>query len=114
MDIPEALQVLKHLAEGVDPSTGKSLDQNTIYGDPRFKHVVSIAISALEDAARRLGGEAFSSGPLERWSESEDEQLCAEFEQSMDWDVIAGRHGRTTGEIICRLMALGKIGLEEY
>ena len=114
MEISEALHVLKRLVEGVNPSTGKPLDQSSIYGDPRFIRAVYIAISALEEAERRLGFDAVRPGPPERWSELEDEELCTEFEQHLDWDVIAGKHGRTTGEIIRRLVRLGKIELEEY
>jgi hypothetical protein len=69
------------------------------------------AIVALE--AQHKSEEARKNRPMKAgkyWSRAEDEQVCEEVRQGMDFYQIAKKHDRSVPSIVARLVKLGKIG----
>ncbi len=107
MDIPEALKIMRGLANAMDPETGKELDQNSICRQPPVVKALNRAISALaheQKREQRKPANAFRS-----WTRTEDAQVCEAVRNGMDFHDIAKAHNRTLPSIIARLVKLGKI-----
>lgn len=114
MQTSEALQIIRALADGVDPTTGEVLEAASVYQDPQVVRALFAAADALERRARtetrsrRLPGNAGSP-----WSEQEEEELCRGFDGGTNIADLAKEHGRTEGAIRSRLEKLGKISFGE-
>lgn len=103
MDIIRAKEIVRALAEGVDPITGEVLPDESVYNSP---DVIRALFKMLEVAA-----EPVDEDPLRNagkpWSDKEDLCLRDEFESKMKIADIARGHGRTYGAIESRLACLG-------
>jgi len=107
MDIPETLKIIRTLANGVDPETGKNFDENSTCRKPRVVKALNRAISALvkeEKREQRKPTNAFRA-----WTRAEDALVCEEVRRGMDFHDIAKAHNRTLPSIVARLVKLGKI-----
>lgn len=110
MDIGEALEVVRKLLNGEDPSTGQ-----TVRGDSLFQHAqvtgaLNRAAQALEFQQQRERTRVFLPANAGKpWSNAEDAQICEEVRHGIDFQEIARIHCRTAGSIVARLIRLGKI-----
>ena len=110
MDIQEALEVVRKLLNGEDPSTGQ-----TVRGDSLFQHAqvtaaLNRAAQALEFQKQRERTRAsLPANAGKPWSNAEDAQICEEIRHGIDFQEIARIHCRTAGSIVARLIRLGKI-----
>jgi hypothetical protein len=107
MDIPETLKIMRTLANGVDPETGKNLDENSTCRKPRVVKALNRAISALVHEEKRE--QCKPTNAFCAWTRSEDALVCEEVRSGMDFHDIAKAHNRTLPSIIARLVKLGKI-----
>ena len=103
MDIVRAKEIVRALAEGIDPATGEVLADESVYNTPEviralFKMLETTANIEPEDLLRNAG---------KPWSDKEDSCLRDEFESKMRIADIAREHGRTYGAIESRLAYLG-------
>ncbi len=107
MDISETLKIIRALANGVDPSTDKKIEDNAVYNQPQVVKALNRAISSLvkeEKREQRKPTNAFRS-----WTRAEDAQVCEELRSGKDFHEIAKAHNRTVASILARLVKLGKI-----
>ena len=105
MDIIRAREIIRLLAEGVDPSTGDVLPAENVYNSPdviRALYTVWEATASVRDR---------SMDPLRNagkpWSNTEDDKLRDEFAANTKIANIAMEHGRSYGAIESRLEHLG-------
>lgn len=102
MDIIRAKEIIRILADGVDPTTGEILPKESVYNSPDV-------IRALYTVIERLDYEA--NDPLRNagkpWTDIEDDKLRDEFLSKMKVSDIAKEHGRSYGAIESRLEHLG-------
>ncbi len=101
MDILQAKEILRCLAEGIDPSTGEVLPNESPYNNPDVIRALFIVLSAPEKK---------STSPLNAgtpWTPEEDTTLRNEFLSKATVLSIAKSHGRTRGAINSRLKYLG-------
>lgn len=103
MDILRAREIVRALADGIDPATGEVLDIGCVYNTPEviralFKMLEVTANSENENLLYNAG---------KPWSDKEDLCLRNEFNAKMKTGDIAKEHGRTYAAIESRLAHLG-------
>ena len=107
MDIPETLKIVRALANGVDPETGKNLDESSICRQQQIVKALNRAISSLVQEQKRE--QRKPTNAFRSWTRAEDAQVCEEVRGGMDFHEIAKAHNRTVASILARLVKLGKI-----
>jgi hypothetical protein len=107
MDVPEALKIIRSLANGVDPESGKMVHENSICRKPAIVKALNRAISSLVHEQKRE--QRKPSNAFRAWSRTEDAQVCEEVRGGKDFHDIAKAHNRTVPSIVARLVKLGKI-----
>lgn len=103
MDITRAKEIVRILADGIDPITGEILPEDSVYNSPEviralFMVLERINEASIDDPLRNAG---------KPWSEIEDEKLRDEFISKIRISDIAKEHGRSYGAIESRLNHLG-------
>jgi len=110
MEIQEALDIVRKLANGVHPETGEIVTSDCLYQHPQAVRALHCAIGALEFQYERERAKRFlPSNAGKSWSSQEDTQICDEIKGGIAFQEIAKIHNRTVGSIIARLVRLGKI-----
>jgi hypothetical protein len=101
MDIQEALNIMRALANGTNPQSGEVLEENSICRQQEAVRALNRAISALvveQGREMKKPRHAFRT-----WTRAEDAQVCEELRKGMDFRDIAKAHDRDSG-------AAGEIG----
>ena len=103
MDIIRAKELIRGLAEGIDPTTGEVLPKESVYNNPEviralFTLLEYINREAVKDPVRNAG---------KPWTDAEDDKLRDEFLSKLKISDIAKEHGRSYGAIESRLDHLG-------
>ena len=109
MQIPEALEIVRALADGIDPNTGEIFPEGTPYQHPQVIRALMTAVQALEQRRNDKGYDHLPMRAGKAWDKAEDEQLVRDFEAGVALVQLAKRHERTRGSIRSRLEKLGKI-----
>ncbi len=106
----EALKIVRWLAAGLNPSTGKACEPESVLQQPETIRALEIAAAALRSEADRAAKRRDLPEKVGKpWLLREEQQLCAEFDRGMSIREIARIHGRLRGGITARLERLGKI-----
>ncbi|MEE8157556.1 MAG: hypothetical protein V3T51_05320 [Gammaproteobacteria bacterium] len=114
MDDEKTLDILKALADGVNPYTGEEFPRDSLYQDPRTVRALLRATQVLEfPGARRAARSDLPANTGKKWSTEEEQQLAAAFDTGKSIKALAELHKRTYGSIEARLAKLGKIELPE-
>lgn len=112
MDTHKSLEIIRALADGVDPHTGEKYAVDSPYQHPQTIRALFMAIQALErtkkadDRQRQLPGNAGKA-----WADEEERRLVTAFESGKTTKQLAEEHQRTEGSIRSRLAKHGKIKL---
>lgn len=114
MNASKALTIVRMLADGVDPQTGKEFPESSPYQQPDTIRALHVATESLQAAAARVRRRRTAPNAGAGWTEAEEKQLCAAFEEGASVSRLARIHGRTPGAIETRLMMLGKIEGSPY
>jgi len=110
MEIQEALQIVRKLADGIHPETGEVLQTDCLYQQPQVVRALHCAAGALEFQDERERAKKFlPANAGKSWSNQEDAQICDELGRGVNFQEIAKTHNRTIRSIIARLVRLGKI-----
>lgn len=107
MEVQDALQILRALANGTDPETGAKLEDGSTCRRPRTVIALNRAVNALAQEGERE--KRRPANAFRKWTRDEDAQVCEEIRQGMDFREIAKAHNRTIASILARLVKLGKI-----
>ena len=103
MDITRAKEIVRILADGIDPITGEILPEDSVYNSPE---VIRALFTLLE--ATSMSQENFLTRNAGKpWSDDEDNKLREEFAARIRISDIAKEHGRTYGAIESRLEKMG-------
>jgi hypothetical protein len=110
MNETQALQIVKALANGVDPVSGEVYPPESPYQKPDTVRALYVAAMALERASeweqRRLRLPANTGKP---WLDEDDARLIAGFDAGRSEVELAREHQRTFSSIHARLIKMGKI-----
>jgi len=114
MEIQEALEVIRRLADGVHPENGDALSGDSLYQHPRAVRALNRAVQALElQQQRERSRSSLPANAGKPWSSDEDARICDELRHGTNFQEIARIHNRTAGSIVARLIRLGKIASHE-
>ena len=122
METQKTLQILRTLAEGIDPATGEQFATGSAYQHPDTVRALFSAVRMLESPAasvsapapaKQAGAPAPARPGLENsgrpWSEEEDARLGSTYDAGRSIEELAGIHKRSKWAIEARLARLGKI-----
>lgn len=110
MEIQEALNIVRKLADGIHPETGEVFSSDSLYNHPQAVRALHRAIAALEfQDGRERARKFLPSNAGKPWSNQEDVQICEDLRRGMSFEQIAQKHNRTNGSIVARLVKLGRI-----
>lgn len=124
MQAQTAIDLLRQLADGTDPHTGKAFHADSPYQHPDTVRALFLALRALEGGAagsaapRKPRAERAPDGNVpskvgQPWTQQEDERLAAAFDAGTAIPELAAAHQRSRAGIEARLAKLGKITLPE-
>jgi hypothetical protein len=111
MEIEQAIQIIRALANGVHPESGAALDEASVCRTPETVKALNRALAALVTQQEREKKRPKNAG--KSWSHEEDAQICEELRQGIDFNQIANTHNRSLAAILARLVKLGKIAPEK-
>jgi len=110
VDLDEALRIVPALADGADSQTGQACAGDSIVRNPQVVIALHRAVGAMEaQVEREKARQSQPSNANRYWSKAEDQQVCEELRQGLDFKEIAKKHHRTVPSIVARLIKLGKI-----
>ena len=98
MDIVRAREIIRLLAQGVDPTTGEVLSAESVYNKPE---VIRALYTILEESTPKPVDPYRNAG--KPWTDQEEDRLIDEYNAKMKIADIAKEHGRTYGAIESRL-----------
>ncbi len=106
MDICRAREIIRALADGIDPTTGEVLPRESVYNSP---DVIRALFAMLEATAPRKENKPLDPkrNAGKPWTAIEDDKLRDEFAEHLKIADIAKEHGRTYSAIESRLDHLG-------
>lgn len=112
MNLEKALEILKILADGIDPFTGEVFPSDSPYQNVDMVRALRISIDAMELAAKRLKRKKnLPERAGKAWDKTESDLLVQRFNGGSSIDDLAKEHKRTKGAILSQLAKLGKIEL---
>ena len=103
MDIIRSKEIIRALAEGVDPITGEVLPEESVYNSPE---VIRALYTLLEYINKDINRDPLRNAG-KPWTDAEDDKLRDEFHSKTKISDIAKEHGRSYGAIESRLDKLG-------
>ena len=104
MDIIRAKEIISALAEGVDPTTGEVLPDNSVCNKGEIVRAFYAVLNHLDNKKTNKNLPAKAGKP---WSTEEDDQLKSCYEAGMPRKELCATFERTSGSITSRLARLG-------
>ena len=105
MDINIAKEIISALAEGIDPTTGEILPNDSVCN----KGDVVRAFYAILEILDKKPKKNMPENAGKRWTDEDDKKLCEMFDTGVSKKDICDTFKRTTTGIASRLVRLGKI-----
>ncbi len=110
MQLQSALPIVRALADGINPLTGETFNDESPYSEPRTLRALFSAVELMErEVEREKRRERLPDNFGKPWTEGEDQALAAAFDTGLALLEIARKHARTVSSIRLRLEKLGKI-----
>ncbi len=110
-----ALNILRALADGVDPLTGEIFSSDNPLQQPQIIRALFFAIRLIEKSqvqtptVKQKKENASLKNAGKAWDADQDSLVCEQFDSGMKISEMARIHERTYGAIKSRLIRLGKI-----
>lgn len=104
MNYNRAKEIIKSLADGIDPITGELLPVESVYNSPDVIRALFTILQTHCPEAKELDPLRNKGKP---WTKIEDDKLKDEFYSKIDMTDIAKEHGRSYSAIESRLNFLG-------
>jgi hypothetical protein len=115
MNADADMEIIRALADGVNPITGEVFEDDSVYQKPQVIRALFTAMSALEDQEKRDKRQRkLPSKAGTTWTTEEDEKLSQAFDQGISIKELVKIHERTRGAIQSRLANLGKLAPPIY
>jgi len=110
VEITKALEIVRALADGIDPYTGEVYGADSPYQNPKTVRALFSAINALEAAQKREKRKrALPDKAGKPWDDEESSLLIKKYGEGVAINELAVEHKRTKGAILSQLAKLGKI-----
>ena len=104
MDINRAKEILSALAEGIDPTTGEVLPDNSVCNKGEIVRALYAILNHLDTNQRKTERPQNAGKP---WTIEADNELRKCFEERMSQKEMCDKFGRSSGSISSRLARLG-------
>lgn len=105
----KALEIIRLLADGVDPATGEVFPDDSPYHQPDVIRALHRAAGALQNTARNERKRArLPTNQGKPWTPEADKLLVREFDAGRPLEELASKFERTVGSIQARLYKLGR------
>lgn len=109
MDSTQALDLIRTLANGVDPDSGEVFSPESPYQRPQTVRALFAAVQALEQRERtERRRDTLPAKTGASWTEDEDRALLAGFDAGRAVAELAIEHQRTQHGIRSRLLKYGR------
>lgn len=115
MERNRSIEILKALAEGVDPASGQPFPAGSAYQQPDTVRALFSAVQALQDATPRPAAKPGASDKAVPgnagmpWSKEEDARLAQAYDAGKSIEELALAHRRSQWAIEARLVRMEKI-----
>src|ERR1700740_2045582 len=110
MELHEALEIVRRLANGLHPETAAPQENTSVLKHPHAMRALNRAVAALEfQQERERARNSLPANAGKPWTNQEDVLICDELRRGINFQEIARSHGRTVGSIVARLIRLRKI-----
>ena len=106
MEINRAKEIISALAEGVDPTTGEILPENSVYNKSDIVRALYTVLNYLDTDKTKRNLPDNAGKP---WTNEEEKRLRELYNSGLSKKEIANELCRTTGSISSRLARLGLI-----
>lgn len=110
MDSKRAKELLKQMADGINPLTGEVLPEDDLCNQPDIIRALHMAVAVLEKA--RKPNPPLPENAGKSWTTEDDETLCQLYDSGANTKEMAEHFQRTAGAITSRLIRLGKTTIE--
>lgn len=114
MDADKAIEIVRKLADGVDPFTGERFPSSSPYQNADTVRALYMALDGLDrvkrSKTRQHDGPPKAGKP---WTKEEEQRVLDQFDAKVDVSDIAQELERTEGAIWARLEKLGRISKDE-
>ena len=115
MEPDRAIEIVRKLADGVDPFTGERFPSSSPYQHADTVRALYLALDGLDrvkrSKTRRTGDGPGKAG--QPWTKEEEQRVLDQFDAKVDVSGIAQELERTEGAIWARLEKLGRISKDE-
>jgi len=112
MDDRRAIEIVKRLADGIDPFTGEVFPPDSPYQNADTVRSLHKAIEVMESAAKKLRrAKELPERAGKTWDKTESDLLVQRFDEGLSIADLAEGHKRTRGAIKSQLLKLGKFEL---
>ena len=108
MEYSRAKEILKTLADGVNPMTGEVLSSSDTCNQPDIIRALHVAVAELEKAEKRAS-KRLPENSRAPWTEADDNELLRLYGQGTSKKELCNFFKRTEGGIAARLVRLGVI-----
>jgi len=109
MELTEALEILKALADGIDPNTGEVFPDDSPYQQPKTIRALNKIVSVFDDKTIARENRPPQKNAGKPWDAHQEGILIRCFNDGKSISDIAKEFGRTSGAIRSRLERLGLI-----
>jgi len=109
VDILRAKELLKTLADGVNPLTGEALPPSDSCNQPDIIRALYTAVSVLDQALKPKKHPNTPEKFGKPWTNEDDRLLSEMYDKGLTKKEICDAFQRTEGSIAARLVQLGKI-----
>jgi hypothetical protein len=106
MDITRAKEILATLAEGVDPTTGEVLPNNSVCNKGEIVRAFYAVLNHLDEKKPKKNMPTNAGKP---WSVEAEKELCEMYNEGISAHELCEHFHRTRESIAARLVRLGKI-----
>jgi hypothetical protein len=110
MELAEAVEIVRTLANGRDPLTGRTLVADHVCQHPQVVRALCLVVHTLGPPQALPGSTAKElENAGKPWTPGEEAALTRAFEEGATISQLARKHGRTRQAIQGRLYRLGKV-----
>ena len=112
MNNTETLKIINALADGVDPTSGELLPDDSLYQSAQITRALSVASNAIERIIKSdIRRKCLPDNAGKPWTADEDLLVAEGYIAGITITQIALNHGRTSGAIQARLLKMGEINV---
>lgn len=109
MDLGQAKEILKTLADGIHPITGEILPEEDSCNQPEVIRALHAVLQTLPDPKPIAAAKQGAKNAGKPWTSEDDAALCRMFDEGSSVREMSQYFGRSRGGIAARLVRLGKI-----